>query len=119
MSRESKNKRMKFVVYLNDKFLNTSIDELELSARSSNCLRRAGIFTIGELVQGIERQEDLLKYRNLGNNSANEIMRKIFQYHFEHLSDQQRTQYQKRVAALNNRDNFQDCLMLGGRYYEI
>jgi DNA-directed RNA polymerase subunit alpha len=48
-----------------------SIDELELSVRSSNCLNSANIRTIGELVQKTEAE--LLKTRNFGKKSLNEI----------------------------------------------
>jgi DNA-directed RNA polymerase subunit alpha len=51
--------------------LTKSIEEIELSVRSSNCLRTANIKLIGELVQHTE--EDMLKYRNFGRKSLNEI----------------------------------------------
>lgn len=53
------------------KLLNTSIDEIELSVRSSNCIRRADIKTIGELV--CKNESEMLKYRNFGKKSLNEI----------------------------------------------
>ena len=52
-----------------------SIHELELSIRSENCLLRGGIQTIGELLQ--KSRDDLLKIRNLGRKSLNEIEEKI------------------------------------------
>jgi len=48
-----------------------SVEELELSVRSANCLRAAGIKTIGELVQKTESA--MLKYRNFGRKSLKEI----------------------------------------------
>lgn len=51
--------------------LKTRVDELELSVRSSNCLRAAAIQTIGELVSKTEAE--MLKYRNFGRKSLNEI----------------------------------------------
>ncbi|MEA3296273.1 MAG: DNA-directed RNA polymerase subunit alpha [candidate division Zixibacteria bacterium] len=51
--------------------LNTRVDELELSVRSSNCLRAANIQTIQDLVTNSEA--DMLKYRNFGRKSLNEI----------------------------------------------
>ena len=48
-----------------------SIDELELTVRSTNCLRAEGIFLIGDLIQRSEF--DLLKTPNLGKKSLNEI----------------------------------------------
>jgi DNA-directed RNA polymerase subunit alpha len=51
--------------------LKTRVDELELSVRSSNCLRAANIQTIQDLVTKTE--SDMLKYRNFGRKSLNEI----------------------------------------------
>jgi len=51
--------------------LSRSVDELELSVRSGNCLRRANIKTLGELVRRTE--QDMLKYRNFGKQSLKEI----------------------------------------------
>jgi len=47
------------------------VDELELSVRSSNCLRLANIHTIGELVKNPE--SDMLKYKNFGRKSLIEL----------------------------------------------
>ncbi|MFW6386562.1 MAG: DNA-directed RNA polymerase subunit alpha [Bacillota bacterium] len=58
-----------------DKVLDTTIEELELSVRSSNCLKRAGINTVGELVEKTE--DDLMKVRNLGKKSLQEIINKL------------------------------------------
>lgn len=54
-----------------DKILETTIEELELSVRSSNCLKRAGINTVEELMN--KSEEDLMKVRNLGRKSLLEI----------------------------------------------
>ncbi|MFH1279481.1 MAG: DNA-directed RNA polymerase subunit alpha [Candidatus Eisenbacteria bacterium] len=51
--------------------LNRSVDELELSVRSSNCLQSAEIRTIGDLVQ--KSESEMLKYRNFGRKSLKEI----------------------------------------------
>jgi len=52
-------------------YLNRSVDELELSVRSANCLKNAGIRTIRELVQKTEK--DMLETKNFGRKSLNEI----------------------------------------------
>jgi DNA-directed RNA polymerase subunit alpha len=52
--------------------LNRSVDELELSVRSSNCLKAANLRTLGELVRKTEA--DMLKYRNFGRKSLKEIV---------------------------------------------
>jgi len=53
------------------RLLNRSVDELEMSVRSSNCLKNAEIDTIGDLVQKTEQQ--MLSYRNFGKKSLKEI----------------------------------------------
>lgn len=53
------------------KLLATSIDEIELSVRSSNCIKSADIKTIGDLVS--RNEPEMLKYRNFGKKSLNEI----------------------------------------------
>lgn len=58
-----------------NKVLETTIEELELSVRSSNCLKRAGINDVGELVEKTE--DDLMNVRNLGKKSLQEIKDKL------------------------------------------
>jgi len=53
------------------KLLSTSINEIELSVRSSNCIQRANIKTIGDLVR--KSEPEMLKFRNFGKKSLNEI----------------------------------------------
>ena len=52
-----------------------SIDDLDLSVRSNNCLRRAGINTVEELTQ--KSEEDMMKVRNLGKKSLDEVKKKL------------------------------------------
>ena len=52
--------------------LGRSVEELELSVRSSNCLKAANIKTLGELVG--KSESDMLKYRNFGRKSLKEIV---------------------------------------------
>ena len=52
-----------------------SIDELELSVRSYNCLMRANIKTVEELTN--KTQEEMMKVRNLGRKSLDEVMAKL------------------------------------------
>jgi len=55
--------------------LEMSIDELELSVRSYNCLKRAGINTVEELTN--RTSEDMMKVRNLGRKSLEEVLNKL------------------------------------------
>ncbi len=58
-----------------EKVLEMNIDELELSVRSFNCLKRAGINTVQELIQ--KTPEDMMKVRNLGRKSLEEVLAKL------------------------------------------
>jgi DNA-directed RNA polymerase subunit alpha len=58
-----------------DKVLEMTIEELDLSVRSYNCLKRAGINTVEELIQRTE--EDMMKVRNLGKKSLEEVQTKL------------------------------------------
>ena len=58
-----------------EKVLEMNIDELELSVRSYNCLKRAGINTVEELCS--RTSEDMMKVRNLGRKSLEEVLAKL------------------------------------------
>jgi DNA-directed RNA polymerase subunit alpha len=58
-----------------DKILEMTIEELDLSVRSYNCLKRAGINTVEELTTRTE--EDMMKVRNLGKKSLEEVVQKL------------------------------------------
>ena len=58
-----------------DKVLEMTIEELDLSVRSFNCLKRAGINTVEDLVA--KTQEDMMKVRNLGSKSLEEVINKL------------------------------------------
>jgi DNA-directed RNA polymerase subunit alpha len=58
-----------------DKVLEMTIEELDLSVRSFNCLKRAGINTVADLVNTTE--EDMMKVRNLGRKSYEEVVKKM------------------------------------------
>lgn len=58
-----------------EKVLEMTIEELDLSVRSYNCLKRAGINTVDELAQ--KSDEDMMKVRNLGRKSLEEVQKKL------------------------------------------
>lgn len=58
-----------------ERVLEMNIDELELSVRSYNCLKRAGINTVEELTN--KTSEDMMKVRNLGRKSLEEVLAKL------------------------------------------
>ena len=59
------------------KLLNMSVNEIELSVRAANCLNNANITTVGELA--MKSEQEMLKYRNFGKKSLNEIKAKLEQ----------------------------------------
>ncbi len=64
-----------------EKVLEMTIEELDLAPRSRNCLKRAGINTIQELV--MKSEDELLKIRNLGNVSLKDILEKLKEMELE------------------------------------
>ena len=58
-----------------EKVLEMTIEELDLSVRSFNCLKRAGIDTVEDLIDRTE--DDMMKVRNLGRKSLEEVMQKL------------------------------------------
>lgn len=64
-----------------EKILDTTIEELDLSVRAFNCLKRAGINTVEDLINRTE--EDMIKVRNLGKKSLEEVIQKLHSLGFE------------------------------------
>ena len=62
----------------NQKILEMTIEELDLSVRSFNCLKRAGINTVEDLTNKTE--EDMMKVRNLGKKSLDEVIKKLHSF---------------------------------------
>jgi len=60
-----------------ERFLEMTIEELDLSVRSYNCLKRAGINTVNELAQ--KSEEEMMKVRNLGKKSLEEVQHKLIE----------------------------------------
>jgi DNA-directed RNA polymerase subunit alpha len=59
------------------RILRMSVNEIELSVRAANCLNNANITTVGELA--MKTENDMLKYRNFGKKSLNEIKDKLIE----------------------------------------
>ena len=100
-------RRIKFNVSLSKKDKEEDIEVLDLGNRSMHCLRRAGFDTVGSLLEAIavsgdEKSKDkLMKLRNLGLKSADEILLTIMCYQFQKLSDRERTEFLQDVIKLN------------------
>ena len=101
---ELKQKRgglIKFPVILSKEFEDADVNELDLSTRSFNCVKRAGIGKVGQLVSCIQGRDDLLRIRNLGKKSADEIMYKLFLFHYSTLKQDRRDAYIERIKNIN------------------
>lgn len=64
-----------------DKILEMTIEDLDLSVRSFNCLKRAGINTVDDLIN--KSPEDMMKVRNLGKKSFDEVREKLISLGFD------------------------------------
>ena len=69
------------------KVLDLTIDELDLSVRSFNCLKRAGINTVEDLIN--KSEDDMMKVRNLGRKSLEEVIAKLNSFGFTLKKDDQ------------------------------
>jgi len=63
----------------------TSIDDINFSVRSQNALKRAGLFTVRNVIEAISH-DGLLQIRNLGKKSMNEIKTRILAFGYDQLS---------------------------------
>lgn len=70
-----------------EKILEMTIEELDLSVRSFNCLKRAGINTVEDLTTKTE--EDMMKVRNLGKKSLDEVISKLHSFGLDLRSDEE------------------------------
>ena len=69
-----------------EKILDMTIEELDLSVRSYNCLKRAGINTVEDLT--LRKEEEMMKVRNLGRKSLDEVCNKIKSLGFSFAPDE-------------------------------
>ena len=70
-----------------EKVLEMTIEELDLSVRSFNCLKRAGINTVEDLIN--KSEEDMMKVRNLGRKSLDEVVEKLNSLGFQLQADEE------------------------------
>ena len=62
----------------NKQTLEMTVEELDLSVRSFNCLKRANIHKVGDLIE--KSEDDMMKVRNLGKKSLDEVVAKLAQF---------------------------------------
>ena len=97
-----------------NKKLEKKIEELDLSVRSYNCLKRAGINTVGELTQ--KTSEEMMRVRNLGRKSLKEVIQKLHEIGLElrhsfdgdYLDDEDEEDIEHDDAILEVDENYED-----------
>lgn len=81
---------LKFKIPYSKSFCNKSIDELDLSVRSQNGLKRAGVLTIDNLIETIMSEGGVASIRNLGKKSISEIKTTLLVCGYEQLNDKEK-----------------------------
>ena len=100
-------KLFKFRVMFSTQQMEEDVSVLDISVRGYNCLKRAGFNTLGDLVNGAYEQDGdtskrrLLRLRNLGRNTAEEILLKLFYYQFHVLPEERRSGYMRTILEMN------------------
>ena len=93
-------KSVKVRIPFGEKTLDSSVDEIDFSVRSSNCLKRTGMMQVRDIVEAIE-DERLLKVRNLGKTSYSEIQTKLLALGYSKLSAIEKKQFFYDLLNLN------------------
>lgn len=101
VNRVNNGRGLRVPIYMTERMRNTDLDTLELSVRASNCLKRAGMHTIGDLCERIHSSSDLRTIRNCGSTSVAEIMDKLFRFNFESIPIDKRDEYIVEVIKAN------------------
>ncbi|MBR1674627.1 MAG: hypothetical protein IJ703_06690 [Eubacterium sp.] len=103
-----RNKKMfHYSVMFTSEQMKQDIEVLDLKPRAYNCLRRYGFNTISHLVNGVHTKENesskkqLLRIRNLGKQTAEEILLKLFYYQFLILPDERKKEYMQEILLKN------------------
>lgn len=95
-------KSVKVSVPFSKKACDTEVDNIEFSVRAMNALKRAGLFTIGDIIDCITREE-LSRIRNLGKKTVNEIQTRILSYGYERLTENEKKRFFYEVVDNNSR----------------
>ena len=95
-------KRVKVRVPFSKKVCDTKIDDFEFSVRARNSLRRAGLHTVGDIIDSIT-QGELTRIRNLGDKTENEIQTKLLSYGYAKLTEAEKKRFFYEVVNNNCR----------------
>lgn len=92
--------KAKIKMFFSDEFCNKNIEELNLSVRSYNCLKRAGINKVDKLIDAISESK-LSSIRNLGQKSILEINQKVYQCGYDNKSEESKKHFIKTLFEIN------------------
>lgn len=98
---EKKGTKFYYRLHMTDPMHESSLEELDLSVRSSNCLRRAGYFTVGQLVDALAAGFNLKSIRNCGVTCVREIMEHLFIYQYDCIDKQLQENYLLETVIYN------------------
>lgn len=84
------------------KVCNVSIEELSLSVRGFNVLKRSNLDTIGDVIDAMNDKK-LMSLRNLGEKTSREIKTKIVNFGYASLSDKDKKEFLQEVIDLNSK----------------
>ena len=85
---------------LSKKALETSLDEIDFSVRAANSLKRAKIFSVGDVVKSIE-DGSISSIRNLGKKTKTEIVTKLLLYGYEKLNSKEKLAFFRDIVYEN------------------
>jgi hypothetical protein len=93
---------LKINIPLTKRFCDRKIEEIDLSVRSLNGLKREGIFTLRQLSDVVMNGDSLSKVKNLGKKSIKEIKTKLLVLAYEDLNDKERIEFWCKFLELNS-----------------
>ena len=94
---------IKISIPLSQKFCDKSIDDMDLSVRASNGLKRRGAMTVRELTDTIMSEKGLDTVRNLGKKSISEIKTKLLYLAYNELNDKEKQAFWNEFIELNSK----------------
>lgn len=93
-------KSVKISIPFSQKAGDMSVDDIDFSLRANNSLKRAGVFTIGEIIDLIA-DDGLLRIRNLGKKTQNEIKTRILAFGYERLTEAEKKRFLYDIVEKN------------------
>lgn len=95
------NGSFRFPVYVLDKYKEVDIEELDLTVRAKNCLKRAGIKSIYDLMTKITGRADLDRIRGCGVDTSRLIMEELFVFQYSQLRPEHIEGYMDKLVEMN------------------